>query len=272
MVNVDGQKGKKKIGVKMESENRPVVEVPMQNSDKKAIIDAEDWSKVSRYEWRLATDGTPFCCPKGLGTILLRRFVLGIIVRDRKSVKHKDGNSLNCTKQNLEVSTYKHIYRGVEKNVDCLSWRFRFTHGGKSFSKGGFATPEAAAKGYDRTLMWRKGRKKSINLVNFKGSLDEEIKNPYPDIFGRGKYKRKTEVTIKEENQKQVKKCELTGEKPIVLAEINIVETFTVIGYEVHSQEEANKRTLELANIGLVRRLKDEKQENTWYVLIRDCK
>lgn len=256
----------------MDSENRPVVEVPMQNSDKKAFIDAEDLSKVSRYEWRLSKEGAPFCCPKGCGTIFLRRLVLGIIVRDRKSVKHKDGNYLNCTKANLEVFRYKQIYRGVEKNDDCLTWRFKLTHRGRDFSKGGFATPEAAAKGYDRTLMWRKGRTKSVNLVNFKGSLDEEIKNPYPDIFGRGKYKTKRKVTIKEESQKQIKKDELISKKPIVFAKINIVESFTVIGYEVHSQEEANKRTLELANIGLVRSLKDAKQENTWYVLVRDSK
>ena len=74
----------------------------------KALIDAEDWHKVSPYRWRAYTSkqnkNNPYCQNRSSGkTVYLHRFIVG--AKYGQVVDHINKNSLDCRKSNLRICT-----------------------------------------------------------------------------------------------------------------------------------------------------------------------
>ena len=96
--------------------------VPLTNSDKVAIISAEDYERVSQYCWFLKHNGKGGYYPartvrlgKKFATIWLHRFIMQ--PTDGQDVHHRNGNRLNCRRDNLECirhSAHAAMYYGPE--------------------------------------------------------------------------------------------------------------------------------------------------------------
>jgi hypothetical protein len=73
-----------------------------------AIIDDEDYERVSRYRWRAfvskANPNNPYCQNRSTGkTVYLHRFIIG--AKTGQVVDHINRNSLDCRKVNLRICT-----------------------------------------------------------------------------------------------------------------------------------------------------------------------
>ena len=132
--------------------------------NKVAIVDAEDYDRLSQYKWcavkrectwyakTFLLDGTPISihrvitdAPKGL------------------VVHHIDHNGLNNRKSNLQLCTNiqnqrsrgpnrigSSKYKGVHRRKSCKKFRAVITHNGKKMHLGQFKSEIDAAKAYDK--------------------------------------------------------------------------------------------------------------------------
>lgn len=99
---------------KEQTENKEIIELTKGYS---AIIDAEDYDKVKDYHY-FAVDSQGgrwvYACRKEKGKrVWLAYDVLGLsrdeVAKAGLFITYKDGNSLNCSKENLKVSTRSEI-------------------------------------------------------------------------------------------------------------------------------------------------------------------
>jgi hypothetical protein len=89
---------------------------------KVAIIDDEDYDRVSKYTWRTNKSGyvyTRVMRNSVTKTFLLHRFVMGCEDKS-KVVDHKDHNLLNNQKDNLRICTPKESSKNVRKRNQDL--------------------------------------------------------------------------------------------------------------------------------------------------------
>lgn len=138
----------------------------------KAIVDDEDYEKVSQYKWyaNIKNDySTPYAYrkqwiseKKKYISIAMHRFVFGLVT-GYLDVDHRNGNTLDNRKENLRVATHqdnmrnrkvnsKRGYKGVSYcNRDKLikKWRAYIQIKGKFRNLGYFMTAEEGAKAYD---------------------------------------------------------------------------------------------------------------------------
>ena len=133
-----------------------------------ATVDDEDFQKVTEYNWwfdhgyaRASTGGR-----KGK-KFYLHRFILG---SPKENIDHKDGNGLNCQKENLRLSTQGENLKNMEKHKDGSSkfkgayyrkdrkkWQSRIMVNGKNVILGTFLTETQAAQAYDRASLKHHG-------------------------------------------------------------------------------------------------------------------
>lgn len=102
---------------------------------KVAIVDDEDFERVSQFNWyasqesrnglkcyavRRALKGEPDYRPGRKTKIRLHRWILGLpaLPTDGMVVDHKNGNSLDCRRENLEIVTQQENMRRVGWNMD----------------------------------------------------------------------------------------------------------------------------------------------------------
>lgn len=142
-----------------------------------AIIDDEDYERVSRYTWTPLIDKSPRLSTvyartsiqtrsrkeareTGLPrkkTILLHRFILGVD-DPRIHVDHKNGNGLDNRRENIRVATVSQNrqnsrpwaskrYKGVTRN--CNKFQASIRANGDNVFIGNFETEEDAALAYD---------------------------------------------------------------------------------------------------------------------------
>lgn len=144
------------------------VTVPL-TQGKVAIIDAEDWLRVSQHRWHAVRDGdydwyarTKTVKPDGRRAVYgLHQFVLGL--PPGTMVDHIDGDGLNNTRANLREATAAQNkansqryrtntsgYKGVAKRTGYDRWQASVRCRGQRYFLGWHATPEAAARAYDR--------------------------------------------------------------------------------------------------------------------------
>jgi hypothetical protein len=173
-----------------------VVEVPL-TQGKVAIIDAEDAPRVLSLKWYAMKCGdNRYYARTAIRTgsrkrnkyvaILLHRLILS--APPGVDVDHKDGNGLNCRRENLRLANrYQNAqkskihsdntsgFKGVHNGgffwsqtfpmKMCPWWRASITVNGRVIPLGCFKTKEAAAVAYDRAAIHYFGEFARINGV-----------------------------------------------------------------------------------------------------------
>lgn len=134
---------------------------------KYALIDAEDYERVSQHQWHLHSKGKYAASKLGRkgNDVLLHRFVLGI-TDPNTQVDHRDLDGLNCRKANLRIATHQQNqrnrakysrnttgYKGVFRNPNTSKWRAMITVNGKCVHLGYFVDIIDAAKAYDTAAL-----------------------------------------------------------------------------------------------------------------------
>jgi hypothetical protein len=181
-----------------------VVEIPVNDGGKTlvALVDAEDahlaegpvWQASTphktTYATRLVTVGT-----RRRKRQFLHRAVLG--VTDTKTqVDHKDGNGLDCRKENLRIATRsqncansrmsaknKSGYRGVFWFHPTGCWRASISIDGKKVHIGEYAIAYDAALAYDFYARKVYGEFARLNVPDYHGP--PPIARPKHDARGR---------------------------------------------------------------------------------------
>jgi len=129
-----------------------------------AIVDDEDYERVSKFKWRAHRGHTTWYGARTRGVIfgrtniLLHRFIMD--TPPGKQVDHIDGDGLNCTRKNMReclpkenarnLRTPKNSttgYKGVSKRI--RGWRAQIVVNDKQIYLGTFDSPESAAKAYN---------------------------------------------------------------------------------------------------------------------------
>jgi hypothetical protein len=150
----------------------------------KAIIDAEDMQKVSSFKWRLITTKSKslVCCTsyyeaksKKKKSVWLHQIIKPKPKNGLRAV-FKDGNRLNCRKENIEYitsNTFGHAlvrkrgdnavlqevyFRGVTK-----VFKSRIKHNKKVYHLGTFENPRDAAIAYNQKALELYGVKAKLN-------------------------------------------------------------------------------------------------------------
>ena len=137
------------------------IKIPL-NHGKTALIDDEDYEKVSHRKWQYskgyAVSGSYL--PKN--HLRMHRVILGLSHNDHQSVDHINGDRLDNRKTNLRLCTNSQNqanrdapttntsgYKGVTYHRGKKAWMASANHNNKAYFAGYHQTPELAAKAYD---------------------------------------------------------------------------------------------------------------------------
>lgn len=154
-------------------------EIVLRNTDRKALIDTEDFALVSKYTW--GNDrGYIIGCVNGNGRVTrLHRFILEAHGHDIKGrpIDHANHDPFDNRKCNLRVctttenranslkpSTNTSGYKGVTQRKH--RWQASIEIKGKYIDLGSYATPEEAARAYDIAAIAEWGEFALINNVD----------------------------------------------------------------------------------------------------------
>lgn len=138
--------------------------IPVRNSARPALVDDEDYERVSRYKWRLDVSGYAI---RTLNVWVdgvekqrwqpLQREIMGR--KEGFVMDHKNGDRLDNRKENLRFCTSsqnnmnsrkkvgKYGFRGVGRDGNVWIAKIRVNR--KITERRGFASAEDAARGYD---------------------------------------------------------------------------------------------------------------------------
>lgn len=169
------------------------VEIPLYYRGKlgkyTAVVDKADFPATRGYRWiAMISCGKPYAItwlpqdeqkPSALG---MHRLLTGLNFNDGKVVVFKDGDSLNCRRANMIVcrrgeaqshcrqyGSSKWPYKGIEGLEGRYRARLRVK--GKRLSSGYYATPEEAAREYNRLATIHFGQLAWLNEI--KGAVSE---------------------------------------------------------------------------------------------------
>lgn len=140
---------------------------------KSVLVDDEDYPILIRYRWNLDTDG--YAISVGY-RYKMHRLIMG--VSPSKIIDHVNGIKIDNQKNNLRVvsawqnccnskhKTGSSNYRGVNKaNSKKERWEACISSNNKQIHLGTFATPEDAARAYDKKAKELRG---IYAVLNFK--------------------------------------------------------------------------------------------------------
>lgn len=159
---------------------------------KKAIVDAEDWPKLSRMAWCDKGGGYVHARWKksigGNGKIVdLHRFIMR--APSGYVVDHIDGNPLNNSKSNLQITTTSrnmmraHANGGVTRLHNSSRWRARLRIDGVLYSLGCYDTEEEARKAVCAAKKEAWGNPE-INQLGTIGVDELELESPFHATVG----------------------------------------------------------------------------------------
>lgn len=155
-----------------------------------ALVDDEDFKKVSQFKWQAQFSGKVWYAKRGIwkrnnknnSTAFLHQFITGA-----QSTDHKDGDGLNCQRDNLRSATKQQnawakqvkrrrassIYRGVSWSAPRSKWVASIKVSGRTLGLGRFASETQAAKAYDKAAREHYGEFASPNFLERKIVLPE---------------------------------------------------------------------------------------------------
>lgn len=128
-----------------------------------AMVDDEDYEKLSNHEWCAALVRHVWYAHRRIGrtTISMHRVVMGL-GNEEVQVDHIDGNGLNNQKSNLRICNYSENnwnsrkrldntsgFKGVNWHIRLKKWCARIQVNGKRKNLGYFDTAEEASYAYD---------------------------------------------------------------------------------------------------------------------------
>lgn len=139
------------------------------------MVDDDDWDFVRRLSFTPARHGnTIYAICYGAERVYLHRQIAR--ARVTEDVDHKDGNGLNCQKENLRRCTksqngYNRVrrhgnsqYLGVHKLKGQETWLAYLTVEKKRLSLGRFKNEEAAARARDAAAVQHQGEFARLNF------------------------------------------------------------------------------------------------------------
>lgn len=135
-------------------------QVKLRKSDLFALVDDEDYDRVSKYKWTLEVrkGGLRYARASVAGKVVrLHRFILGLPT-GVGNVDHQDGDGLNNTKKNILDSTRSQNMRNGRKHRDGKSkyrgvMPFKGNRWIASLWLGTFKTEEEAAAAYQKAYI-----------------------------------------------------------------------------------------------------------------------
>ncbi len=164
---------------------------------KYAIVDADDYQRLSKYKWRICGDGRwTHYATRGIKrggkwrNIRMHREI--IKVPEGMVIDHINGNGLDNRKVNLRAATIaengwnsrkrksKSKYRGVWWQKQLKKWRVEIWFNGNRKHIGYFENVREAAKAYDRAARKYHGQFAALNFKQSKG-------RPYLPVYSSGK-------------------------------------------------------------------------------------
>lgn len=137
--------------------NTPYKEIPL-SQGKVALVDAEDYERVSKYKWFANRRGVLWYAIRTDGRTSLHCFLMD--APKHLLVDHKNGDGLDCRRKNMRVATkaqngmnrriaadntsgFKGVYRRGKK------WAAQIYLNKERHYLGAWQTPEEAARAYD---------------------------------------------------------------------------------------------------------------------------
>jgi hypothetical protein len=173
-----------------------IVEVILNNTNHKVILDEEDVARVQKKNWFIgdATSITIYCSWLGLpgcnrdtgwGSLSLGKFILREF-SSRLDVDHIDRNPFNNSKSNLRLVTrsencmnrgkqsgvYTSKYKGVIYRKDRKRWRAKVTANNRVIYGGMYDTEREAAIAVNKLYVQYHGEFAVLNII------DDELPKP----------------------------------------------------------------------------------------------
>lgn len=169
-------------------------EIPLANGRGVALVDDEDYERVSQYTWAASTKGNQTYAVHRYDGDGKRRSLRmhRLILTEVPIVDHKDGNGLNNTRANLRAADRSQNgfnvgserrrakssrFKGVDFNKSARPasrpWRAMIQAFGERHYLGHFATPEEAAQAYDAAARQYHGEFARMNFSDRKPIVAE---------------------------------------------------------------------------------------------------
>lgn len=162
-------------------------ELPLANSDRVALVDADDLAPLRQYRWILlgAYVVRQQRTRAGATTLIyIHRQLLA--ARPWEVVDHDDRNPLNNQRSNLVLCSQSENlakrpspraggHRGVYLERRGGRWRAQISVGGKNTYLGTRPTPELAARLYDQAARQAFGRFARLNFPDLGGDVQLEL-------------------------------------------------------------------------------------------------
>ena len=157
-------------------------EIYVDGSDKPALVDDEDYEKVSKYNWSLGGNQVKYArVTTGGRTVYMHHLVLGVFDPDKLwPIEHMDDNYLNNQKINLLESTCSANQQGVPKPKTAViqsnylgvswhkhrqKWMVKVSKDGIQYHVGYFYSEQEAAKAYNEAAKKLYGKRARLNLL-----------------------------------------------------------------------------------------------------------
>lgn len=141
---------------------------------KVALVDDVEFERLNVFKWFLCKAGKGYVCrTKRTGDEVKRIYMSWELITPPNgfTVKFKDGNPLNCQRENLWLAAgnYNFVkktskYRGVSWSRSNKKWRSVIGWVGKKVFLGFFDDEVAAAKAYDTASLTYRG---PLSCLNF---------------------------------------------------------------------------------------------------------
>jgi len=142
-----------------------------------ALVDEEDYERVSQYNWHAHVRPHTIYAARSLGHGKGKQLLHKFLLPDTPEIDHRDGNGLNCCRDNLRPAT--HQQNCYNTNKQQLGYKGVWDRDGRYMARiqadgrrkhlGTFDTAEEAAIAYDKAAKELHGEFASLNFEDDDG-------------------------------------------------------------------------------------------------------